>query len=432
MSKDWIKGLSDFLQESPVSYFAIRSIKQRLDAAGFTELKEDAAWTVKPGQCGYVIRNGSSIIAFRLPEGAVDGFHIIAAHSDSPSFKLKPQPVIRSGSAPVRLNVEGYGGMIRDSWFDRPLSIAGRVLVDAGETLEQRLVSFDRDLVMIPSLAIHLSRDAQGAERGSGVQKELLPILSEDMDNDGWLRLLAGQAGTEPERILGSDLFLTCRMAPVVWGAKNEFYSAPRLDDLACCYAALEGFLSAETPAQASVYCVFDNEEVGSSSMQGADSNFLAGTTRRLMRALGADEEQYDRAVAGSFLVSADNAHAFHPGYPEKYDPVNRPQMNGGPVLKHQAGLRYTTDAVSAAVFRRLCKQNGIPYQEYVNHSDVRGGSTLGNISTTQLSVRGVDIGLAQLAMHSAYETMGARDVEHLARFAAAFYAAALPEVTLR
>ena len=430
MSKDWIRGLSAFLQESPVSYHTIRAIKRRLDAAGFTELREAEAWTVKPGQAGYVIRNGSSIIAFRLPEGAVDSFHIIAAHSDSPTFKLKPEPVIQTAGAPARLNVEAYGGMIRDSWFDRPLSVAGRVLVDAGEALEQRLVAFDRDLVMIPSLAIHLSRDAQETKQTS-VQKELQPILGEDMDNEAWLGLLAGQAGTEPERILGSDLFLTCRMPPAVWGAKDEFLAAPRLDNLVSCYAALEGLLGAQTREGASLYCVFDNEEVGSLSLQGADSTFLSDVTRRLLRALGADGEDYDRAVAASLLVSMDNAHAFHPNYPEKYDPVNRPQMNGGPVLKHQAAQRYTTDAVSAAVFKRLCRQNGIPYQEYVNHSDVRGGSTLGNISNAHISVRGMDVGVAQLAMHAAYETMGVRDTEYLARFAEAFYRSALPEITL-
>lgn len=431
MSKDWIRGLSAFLQESPVSYHTIRAIKRRLDDAGFTELRETDAWAVKPGQAGYVIRNGSSIIAFRLPEGAVDSFHIIAAHSDSPTFKLKPEPVVRTGGGPARLNVEGYGGMHGEAWFDRPLSVAGRVLVDAGEALEQRLVAFDRDLVMIPSLAIHLSRDAQEAKRTS-VQKELQPILGEEMDNEAWLRLLAEQAGTEPERILGSDLFLTCRMPPAVWGAQGEFLSAPRLDNLVSCYAALEGLLAAQTREGASLYCVFDNEEVGSLSLQGADSTFLSDVTRRLLRALGADGEDYDRAVAASLLVSMDNAHAFHPNYPEKYDPVNRPQMNGGPVLKHQAAQRYTTDAVSAAVFKRLCRQNGIPYQEYVNHSDVRGGSTLGNISNAHLSVRGMDVGVAQLAMHAAYETMGARDTEYLARFAEAFYRSALPEITLR
>ena len=428
MASELLHHFSDFIRESPSSYHAIRSVRYRLDAAGFTELDEASAWVLTPGRSYYVVRNGSSIIAFRLPEDRVGGFHIIASHSDSPTFKLKPKPVLTAENAPARLNVEAYGGMVRSSWFDRPLSVAGRVLVDAGERLEQRLVSFDRELLMIPSLAIHLSRDKkEAADRSVSVQKELLPILGDAMDNNAWLRLLCEQAGAED--ILGADLFLTCRMPPTVWGAHSEFFSAPRLDDLACVYASLEGFLNAGVRGHAAVYCVFDNEEVGSRSMQGAESTFLSGVKRLLLRSLGADDEAYDRAVAGSFLVSADNAHAYHPGYPEKYDPVNRPRMNGGLVLKHQAGQRYTTDAASEAVFKRLCRQYDIPYQEYVNHSDVPGGSTLGNISNTQLSVRSVDIGLAQLAMHSAYETMGAEDAEHLARFAEAFYREALPTI---
>ena len=430
MNSKLLADLAQFIQESPSGYHAVRSIRRRLDAAGFSELEESSEWKLAPGQSGYVIRNGSSIIAFRLPEDRIESFHIVASHSDSPTFKLKPEPVLTAQGAPARLNVEAYGGMIRASWFDRPLSVAGRVLVDAGEKLEQRLVSFDRDLVMIPSLAIHLSR---GEKEPSGaaisVQKELLPLLGDGMDNDEWLRLLCEQAETEPERILGADLFLTCRMPASVWGAHREYFSAPRLDDLACVHASLEGFLNAEVRGHAAIYCVFDNEEVGSRSMQGAESTFLSGATRRLLRSLGADDEAYDRAVAGSFLISADNAHACHPGYPEKYDPVNRPRMNGGLVLKHQAGQRYTTDAVSEAVFKRLCKQHEIPYQEYVNHSDVPGGSTLGNISNTQLSVRSADIGLAQLAMHAAYETMGAADAEYLARFAEVFYREALPQI---
>ena len=368
-----IQKLAAFLAESPVSYHAIRTIQRRLDAAGFTELRETEAWSLAPGQAGYVVRNGSSIIAFRLP---------------------KPEPVLKTPGAPARLNVEAYGGMIRSSWFDRPLSVAGRVLVDTGRALEQRLVAFDRDLAMIPSLAVHLSRDERRQGDGVSVQRELLPILGDDMDNGAWLRLLAEQADTEPERILGSDLFLTCRMPATIWGARGEFFSAPRLDDLACCFGALEGFLHAEVRGHAALYCVFDNEEVGSRSMQGAESTFLSGVTRRLLRALGG----FDVAAAGV-------------------------------VLKHQAGQRYTTDAASEAVFKRLCRRYDIPYQEYVNHGDVPGGSTLGNISNTQLSVRSVDIGLAQLAMHSAFETMGADDFGHLSRFAEAFCREPLPQI---
>ena len=425
--KDVLTGLQEFIVESPGCFHAVAAIKRRLDAAGFTELDEKERWTLKAGKGYYVRRGGASIISFKLPKGKADGFHIIASHSDSPSFKLKPDPAMWTDGL-LRLNVEGYGGMIRTSWFDRPLSIAGRVLVDEDGALRERLVYFDRDLVMIPSLAIHLSRDAH-KDGTVSVQSELLPILGA-ADKDAWKKLLTDAAGVKkPEQILGMDLFLTCRMAPTVWGADREFVSAPRLDDLACAYGSLEGLLDAKPQGHIAMHCVFDNEEVGSRSMQGAESTFLAVTARRVCRALGMDEEQYETAVAGSFMVSADNAHALHPNYAGKYDPVNRPKMNAGIVLKHHAGQKYTTDAVSEAVFKKLCQLNKVPYQEYANHSDVPGGSTLGNISNTQLSVRAVDIGLAQLAMHSTYETMGSEDTGYLARFAKAFYTDALPAV---
>ncbi len=423
--KDVLSGLRDYLIESPGCYHAVDALKRRLDAAGFTELSEKERWSLKAGKSYYVIRSGSSIISFKLPEDKPKGFHIIASHSDSPSFKVKPEPELWANGL-LKLNVEGYGGMIRHTWFDRPLSIAGRVLVEKGKKLTHKLVYFDRDLVMIPSLAIHLDRDKK--EGPISVQTELLPLLGAT-DADAWKRLLSEAAGAKYEQILGADLFLTCRMAPTRWGENNEFFSAPRLDDLACAYGSFVGFLNAEPKDCVSVHCVFDNEEVGSCSMQGAMSNFLVTTARRICRGLGMDDEAFDAAVAGSFMVSADNAHAFHPNYAGKYDLVNRPKMNAGVVLKHHAGQKYMTDAISEAVFKKLCNTGKVPYQEYVNNSDVAGGSTLGNLSNTQISIRGVDIGLAQLAMHSTYETMGAEDEAHLARFAETFYGAELPKV---
>jgi aspartyl aminopeptidase len=231
------------------------------------------------------------------------------------------------------------------------------------------------------------------------------------------------------EHILGMDLFLTCRMAPTVWGGKNEFFSAPRLDDLACAYGSFVGLIAAKPKDSIALHCVFDNEEVGSCSMQGAESTFLQTTARRICRALGMDDEGFDTTVANSFMISADNAHALHPNYAGKYDPVNRPKMNAGIVLKHHAGQKYMTDAISEAIFKKLCQSSGVPYQEYANNSDVPGGSTLGNLSNTQISIRGVDIGLAQLAMHSTYETMGAEDAGHLAKLAEAYYGGVLPKV---
>lgn len=421
---DILCGLRDFIAESPCSYHTVAAVRRRLDEAGFTRLRENERWELA-AEGGYYVTRNASIIAFRLPNCQAKSLHIIASHSDSPSFKLKPDPELWSCGT-LRLNVEAYGGMIRRSWFDRPLSVAGRVLVEDGGVLREKLVYVDRDLLMIPSLAIHLSRDAAPSEKIS-VQGELLPLLG--MKEDGWSRVLGEAAGAAPERILGADLFLTCREQPTVWGADSEFFSAPRLDDLACCYASLAGFLAAEPAEHIAVHAVFDNEEVGSRSLQGAESDFLASAMRRACRALGVDDEAYAALLADSFLVSADNAHALHPNYAGKYDPVNRPSLNGGVVLKHQAGQRYTTDAVSEAVFKTVCRRCGVAVQEYANHSDVAGGSTLGNCSITQLSVRSVDIGLPQLAMHSAYETMGASDAGALADFAAAFYAEALPTV---
>ncbi|MCR5825733.1 MAG: M18 family aminopeptidase, partial [Oscillospiraceae bacterium] len=408
---DILSGLRDFIVESPGSFHAVAALQRRLDAAGFTRLRENERWTLTPGQGYYVTRN-ASIVSFRLPAREVNAIHIIASHSDSPSFKLKPDPALwREGT--LRLNVEGYGGMIRRSWLDRPLSVAGRVLIADGDALREKLVYVDRDLLLIPSLAIHLSRDASAPVETLSVQNELLPLLG--LREDGWARVLGEAAGTAPERILGADLFLTCRAQPSVWGADREFFSAPRLDDLACVYTTLCGFLAAAPAEHIAVHAVFDNEEVGSRSLQGAESDFLAATLRRACRALALDDEGFAALLADSFLVSADNAHALHPNYAGRYDPVNRPQLNGGIVLKHQAGQRYTTDAVSEALLRSVCRRCGVPVQDYANHADVPGGSTLGNISVTQLSVRSVDVGLPQLAMHAAYETMGAQDAQAMA-----------------
>ena len=425
MKQNILSELKQFLIESPGCFHAVAALKRRLDAAGFTELRESERWELTPGKGYYVSRNGSSLLSFRLPEGKAESLHIIASHSDSPSFKLKPDPALWADGV-LRLNVEGYGGMIRRSWFDRPLSVAGRVLIDDGGTLREKLVYVDRDLLLIPSLAIHLSRDSK-ENQGVSVQSELLPMLGQSQD--AWARVLGEAVGAAAEQVMGADLFLTCREKPTVWGADGEYLSAPRLDDLACCYASFAGFLDAAPQGHIAVHAVFDNEEVGSRSLQGAESDFLVAAVRRICLALDMDEEAYRAAIARSFLVSADNAHALHPNYAGKYDVVNRPKMNGGVVLKHQAGQRYTTDAVGEAIFRTICRKADVPVQDYANHSDVPGGSTLGNISVTQLSLRSVDIGLAQLAMHSAYETMGSVDAQYLARFAEAFYAAPLPKV---
>lgn len=418
-----INGLREFLRRSPGSYHATNIIRERMDKAGFHSLRESDDWKLQPGESYYVIRGGSSILSFRLPEKLPYRIRVTASHSDSPSFKLKPGKAI-SAEGLTRLNVEKYGGAIISTWFDRPLSLAGRVLMQADGRIASKLVYWDRDLCVIPSLAIHLS----GGEKELSLQNHLLPIVSGD-GSELVLNNLLEECGIAPSAVLGMDLFLTCRMDPTLWGANCEFLSAPRLDDLACAYGTMEGFLSAEIGDDLLMHCVFDNEEVGSKSKQGAASTFLRDVTDRIFFALNLNPDQRAALIARSVLISADNAHAAHPGYPGVSDPVDRPHMNGGIVLKHHAGQKYTTDGYSSAVVRQLCLGNNIPIQDYANHSDQRGGSTLGNISNTQISLNAADIGLAQLAMHSAYETIGADDPMHLIRFSHSFYSNPLPEL---
>ena len=418
-----LSGLIDFLRQSPGCYHAVESVRRRLAENGFQELRETDVWNVKPGNNYYVIRGGSSILAFRLPEKVPARLRITASHSDSPGFKIKPGKGMLTDGL-MRLNVEKYGGAILKTWFDRPLSIAGRVLLREDNRIVARLLYLDRDLLMIPSLAPHLS----SGEKDVSVQNNMLPILSAD-GNELALEAVLQECGVNPSDVVGMDLFVTCRMEPTVWGANREFLSAPRLDDLACVYGTLEGFLGAEACDDALLHCVFDNEEVGSESKQGAASTFLRDVIGRICFAYEVNDDARAAMLANSFLLSADNAHAAHPGYPAASDPVNRPHVNGGVVLKHQAGQKYTTDGYSAAVIRTLCADCGVPLQEYTNHSDLRGGSTLGNISNTQVSLNAADIGLAQLAMHSAFETMGAEDPERLARLSQAFYTNPIPKL---
>ena len=413
-----------FLRQSPGCFHAVENIGSRLQAQGFQRLKETEPWTLQPGGNYFVTRNGSSVIAFRLPAGTPRRLRLSAAHCDSPTFKIKPGQTLTDGGL-TRLNVEQYGGAIRQSWLDRPLSVAGRVLVEDKDTLRQVLVAPDRDLLLIPSLAIHFTAPEQEAP---SVQNQLLPVLTAE-GNEAAMDDLLRLCGVDPDTVRGMDLFLTCREEPRIWGLKEEFLSGPRLDDLACCFGALEGFLEAEAKEDALLYCAFDNEEVGSVSRQGAASTFLRDTLDRLFDHWNAAAEQRHAILARSVLVSADNAHAYHPGYPSAADPVNRPRLGGGIVLKHQAAQKYTTDAVTAAICRTLCKRHGIPLQEYTNHSDQRGGSTLANLSNTQVSLRAMDIGLPQFAMHSAYETMGAADLAGLVRFIRVFCIDELPEI---
>ncbi len=410
--------LIEFIEKSTDCYHAVKSVRERLEGEGFTELCEDGRWTINEGGKYYVVRNYSSVIAFKVPEKNYKSFLICASHTDSPCFKLKSNFEI-SAENMVKLSVEGYGGMIMSSWLDRPLSVSGRVVTVKDGKVQTRLVNIDRDLLMIPNLAIHMSRDInKGYE--FNVKRDMCPLAG---GKDGALiDIVAENAGVKKDDIKGFDLSLYNRMRGTVTGTDNEYFSAPRIDDLQCVYTTLEGFLDSESENAISVFAAFDNEEVGSGTKQGAKSGFLRDTLERINAALGGDEEDYKRAVAQSFMLSCDNAHAVHPNHADKSDSANRVYMNGGIVIKYNANQRYTTDAVSEAVVKYVCEKAEVPYQLYANRSDIPGGSTLGNLSNEKVSLNTADIGLAQLAMHSAYETAGSKDTTYMINFVKTFY----------
>lgn len=427
MHEETVKGLFSFIEASPSPYHAIDNMKKRLEDEGYEKLLEGAKWNLRKGGRYYVVRGGASIIAFRIPQEEFVGFQIVASHSDSPSFKIKTNPEMEAEGHYVKLNVEKYGSMLCAPWFDRPLSVAGRVIVSDGRRLTVKPVSVDRDLLVIPSLAIHMNREANDGYKYNA-QKDMLPLYGCESAKDKFMAQIAEAAEVKEEQIVGSDLFLYNRMKGSVWGAQGEYISIGKLDDLQCAFASLEGFLSAKDNLSIPVHCVFDNEEVGSSTKQGAGSTFLMDTLLRINEAMGRSAGQYRQALANSFMLSADNTHAVHPNYPEKACPTNRPYMNGGVVVKYSANQRYATDGPAAAIFTEICKRAEIPCQTYVNRSDIIGGSTLGNISATQVALNTVDIGLAQLAMHSPYETGGAMDTDYMIRAMREFYSSVVME----
>lgn len=417
------KDLAQFLEGSPSCFHAIENMKNILSEEHFEQLQENRKWHVQPGGRYFVTRNSSSLIAFTVPEHGFKGMRIIASHGDSPTFKIKENPELETDSHYIRLNVERYGGMLCAPWFDRPLSVAGRVIVkdpDSG-TFVSRLVNIDRDLVLIPNLAIHMNREANNGYKYNA-QKDMLPLYGDLTAKGTFMKTAAEAAGVSEEDILGHDLFLYNREKASIWGASEEFISCGRLDDLQCAFASLKGFLAGDRQEYMAIHCVLDNEEVGSSTKQGAASTFLYDTLTRIHDCLGFTREGYLIHLADSLMISADNAHAVHPNHTEKADPSNRPYLNRGIVIKFNANQKYCTDGVSAAMFRDICKTADVPVQTFVNRSDMAGGSTLGNISNTQVALNTVDIGLPQLAMHSPYETAGVKDTEYLIRAAREFF----------
>nr|WP_295605436.1 M18 family aminopeptidase [uncultured Terrisporobacter sp.] len=428
MSSNHVKQLFKFIENSPSCFHAIKTITEELKNEGFVEIKEKDTWQIEQGKKYYVTRNLSSVIAFKIPQNDFKSFNIVASHSDSPTFKIKENAEIEVKNKYVKLNTEKYGGMICSTWFDRPLSIAGRILVKENNAVKTHLVNIDKDLVIIPNLAIHMNREVNDGYKYNA-QIDMLPLYGDNSSKGSLMKTIAKEVNVEEESILGTDLFLYNRMNGTKIGANEEYISSPRLDDLECAFTSLSAFLSENTSNSASVYCVFDNEEVGSGTKQGADSTFLYDVLRRINISLGKTEEDYYRLISSSFMVSADNAHALHPNYTDKSDPTNKVYMNDGIVIKYNANQKYTTDAVSASIFKSICDSVDVPYQTFTNRSDILGGSTLGNISNAHVSLNTIDIGLAQLAMHSTYETAGAKDVTYMIDAIKAFYNTSIEQV---
>lgn len=423
---DFNRELLDYIAESPVSFLAAARAAALLESAGFKRLAEEEHWEIRAGGRYYVMRNDSALLAFEVPQ-RFEGIRITASHCDSPYFKIKENPEM-SRQGYVVLNVERYGGMILAPWFDRPLGAAGRLCVQTEDgDVRTCLVDFHEDLLMIPSLAIHMDRSVNEGVKWN-VQDQMLPLYalmgSMDESSSGSLvKRAASLAGVAAENVLGYDLYVYNRQKGCIWGPEGEFLSAPRLDDLQCAFACLKGFLGGTRQEHLCVYALLDNEEVGSFTRQGAASTFLKDVLKRLYLALGRDFEQYQMDLAKGFMLSTDNAHAVHPNFAGKADPVNRPVIGRGVVLKFAASQKYCTDAYSAALFRKLSTKAGCPVQVYTNRSDMAGGSTLGNLSNNQVSIPTADIGLPQLAMHSPFETAGTRDGEDLVRITRLFFA---------
>ena len=419
-----VQALMDFIDRSPSPYHAAAQAAELLEKAGFSPLTEHQKWELTPEHGYYVTRNQSSLIAFRLPARKPESWRLAAAHSDSPTFAVKNDK-LEGDKTYLRLAVEGYGGMNCASWQDRPLTVAGRVLVATETGAESRRVYLDRDLLTIPSLAIHMQRDVNKGHEYNP-QRDMQPLYGL-MGSKSLTDLLAEELGVEKEALLSWDLVLCPRQKPVLLGAEGELFQAPRIDDLGCAWAGLEGLISAkgqETAGQ--VYCLFDNEEVGSGTRQGALSTFLPDVLERIACCLSMDVQERRMALAGSMLLSADNGHAVHPNFGEKSDPANKVYPNGGVVVKYSANQKYTTNALTAGVFKAICQKAGVPVQTFANRADEPGGSTLGNLLGQQVSIPMVDIGMAQLAMHAAVETAGSHDPDYLAQACAAFYESSL------
>ncbi|MCB2293470.1 M18 family aminopeptidase [Clostridium algoriphilum] len=431
MSKEleFAQNLIDYIYDSPTAYHAVAKAKEDLCKDGFVEIKEEEKWNLKKGGKYFVTKNDSALTAFVVGNGKIEenGFKIIGAHTDSPSFRIKPKPEMVVDNIYVKLNTEVYGGPIINTWMDRPLAIAGRVTLRGKNILypETRLVNINRPILIIPNVAIHMNRDVNsGIELNK--QKDTLPLLSmvsgEFEKNNYLLTAIAKELCVDIKQIIDFDLFLYEYQKGSIIGINNEFISSSRLDDLAMVHAGIRALSKTPVADATNVLVCFDNEEVGSSTKQGADSNMLVNILERITICLDKNREDFLRAISKSFIISADNAHALHPNSPEKNDPTNKPYMNKGPVIKISANQSYTTDSNSDAVYELVCEKAGVPMQKFVNRSDARGGSTIGPISSTHLNIRSVDIGSPTLAMHSIRELGGVLDHTYVTKSFEEFY----------
>lgn len=411
------------LSTSYSTFHVVENIKKELIHAGFISLEEKENYHLELGKNYFVTRNDTSIIAFKLPETLTDlHMQISATHNDSPTFKIKPNPIKKSFNL-IQLNTEPYGGGIYNTWFDKPLSFAGRVYIKKENKILSRLVNVDEDLLLIPNVCIHMNRTINSGYNYNPAI-DTLPILGEYEDDFDFNDYLLKQCHEEG-KVLSYDLTLYNRQKPTFLGLRKEFLSSPREDNLTATYSALLGFLDSD-PKAIAVYASFDNEEVGSLTKQGANSTFLEDNLKRIILCLDGKEDDFQKAMAESMMISIDNAHANHPNHPELSDKTTDVEMNKGIVIKYNANQSYTSDALSSSVVKSLCEENGIPYQEYTNRSDLRGGSTLGNLSESQVSITTVDIGIAQLAMHSSYEILGIKDLQYMKDFTEKFFSSSI------
>lgn len=417
-----IHRLLHFLDASPVNFYAVKNLTHELDQAGFRRIDpRQSLGTISIGDKFYVTKNDSSIYAFEIGSQPISetGFHMICAHCDSPTFRIKPNAEMTCEGGIVKLNTEVYGGPIMSTWFDRPLTIAGRVILRGKDAMEPEtvLIHVRRPLMQISNLAIHFNRQVNDGVKLSK-QKDMLPLLgiiNDELERGHLLMNVILEEVNQTrqaiaEDILDFDLYLADATPACTFGVHDEFISSGRLDDLSMCYAGLEALLASPTSETTKVLAIFDNEETGSQTKQGAGSPFLATILKRIALAQSGTEEAFYQAVERAFMISADNAHAWHPNYSDKYDPTNHPMLGGGPVIKFNAAQKYASDAASAAVFAEICREAEVPCQRFVNHSDVAGGSTLGNILASSIPLRGVDMGNPILAMHSCRETGAVAD----------------------